>query len=91
MSSEDVVEENNALWKLFRHAGDLGGVYRDVVENHVLPRLNATDIKFLYEVNPETRKLINRSSRAGEVKVKFYVEGMSSVSTLEFDWEHKSL
>ena len=61
MSSEDVIEENNALWRLFRHAGDLGGACRDVVEKHVLPRLKATDLKFLYEVNTETRKLIKRS------------------------------
>ena len=30
-----------------------------------------TDIKFLYEVNTETRKLIKRSSRAGDLKEKF--------------------
>jgi hypothetical protein len=88
MSSEDVVEENNALWKLFRHAGDSGGVCRDVVKNHVLPRLNATDIKFLYEVNPETRKLIKILSRASDLKEKFKVEEMSSISTLEVAWEH---
>ena len=91
MSSEDVIEENNALWRLFRHAGDLGGVYRDVVEKHVLPRLNSNDVKFLYEVNTETRKLIKRSSRAGDLKKKFWIEEMSSISTLEFAWEHKSL
>ena len=58
---------------------------------HILPRLNATDVKFLYEVNTETRKLIKRSSRAGDLKKKFKVEEMSSISTLEVAWEHKSL
>ena len=92
MSSEDVVEENNALWRLFRNAGDFsGGVCRDVVEKHVLPRLNSNDVKFLYGVNTETRKLIKRSSRAGDLKKKFKVEEMSSVSTLEFAWENRSL
>jgi hypothetical protein len=92
MSSEDVVEEKNALWRLFRNAGDFsGGVCRDVVEKHVLPRLNSNDVKFLYEVNTETRKLIKRSSRAGDLKKKFWIEEMSSISTLEFAWEHKSL
>ena len=46
-SSEDVVEEenNNALWRLFRNAGAFsGGVCRDVVERHVLPRLNRNEI-----------------------------------------------
>ena len=36
----------------------------DVCFKHILPRLNGTDLKFLYEVNSETRKLIKRSSRA---------------------------
>jgi hypothetical protein len=92
MSSEEVVEENNALWRLFRNAGDFsGGVCRDVVEKHVLPRLNSNDVKFLYGVNTETRKLIKRSSRKGELKERFKVREMSSVSTLEFAWENKSL
>ena len=50
-----------------------------------------TDVKFLYEVNSETRKLIKRSSRAGDLKKKFDVREMSSISTLEFAWEHKSV
>ncbi|CCO16468.1 predicted protein [Bathycoccus prasinos] len=72
MSSEEVVEENNALWRLFQNAGEFsGGVCRDVVEKHVLPRLNSNDVKFLYGVNTETRKLIKRSSRKGELKERF--------------------
>ena len=86
-----MIEENNALWKLFRRAGELGGVCRDICFQHILPSLNRTDIKFLYEVNPETRKLIKRSSRKRELKKRFKVEEMSSISTLEFAWEHKSL
>ncbi|CAL6306103.1 unnamed protein product [Bathycoccus prasinos] len=60
----------------------------DICFTHVLPRLNATDVKFLYEVNTETRKLIKRSSREGELKKKFKIEEMSSISTLELAWEH---
>ena len=56
-----------------------------------LPRLNRTDLKFLYEVNSETRALVKRSSRAGDLKEKFKVEEMSSISTLEVAWENKSL
>ena len=63
----------------------------DITFTHVLPRLNANDVKFLYEVNTETRKLIKRSSRAWELKEKLKVEEMSSISTLEFVWEKKSL
>jgi len=63
----------------------------DISFKHILPRFNRTDLKFLYEVNGETRKLIKRSSRAGDLKETFQVKEMSSVSTLEFVWEHKSL
>ena len=90
-SSEDVVEEenNDALWRLFRNAGAFsGGVCRDVVERHVLPRLNRNDVKFLHGVNEETRKLIERSSRAEDLKKRFWIDEMTSVSTLEFAWKH---
>ncbi|CCO17136.1 PREDICTED: similar to predicted protein [Bathycoccus prasinos] len=63
----------------------------DICFQHILPRLNSNDVKFLYEVNGETRKLIKRSTRAGDLKKKFKVDEMSSVSTLEVAWEHKSL
>ena len=63
----------------------------DICFTHILPRLNRTDLKFLYEVNSETRKLINRSSHADALKEKFWIEEMSSISTLEFAWENKSL
>ena len=63
----------------------------DITFTNILPRLNQTDIKFLYEVNTETRKLIKRSSRARDLKKKFKVEEMSSISTLEVAWENKSL
>ena len=63
----------------------------DICFKHILPRLNGTDLKFLYEVNTETRDLIKRSSRADDLKKIFIVNEMSSISTLEFVWEIKSL
>jgi hypothetical protein len=63
----------------------------DICFKHILPRLNSNDVKFLYGVNTETRKLVKRSSRKGELKKGFKVKEMSSISTLEFAWEHKSL
>ena len=63
----------------------------DICFQHILPRLNSNDVKFLYDVNSETRKLIKRSSRKEELKKNFYVKEMSSISTLEFAWENKSL
>ena len=63
----------------------------DICFKHILPRLNKTDVKFLYEVNTETRKLVKRSSRAGDLKEKCKVEEMSSISTLEVAWENRWL
>jgi hypothetical protein len=56
----------------------------DICFQHILPRLNSNDVKFLYEVNTETRKLIKRSSRKRELKKRYKVSEMSSISTLEF-------
>ena len=63
----------------------------DICFTHILPRLNQTDLKFLYNVNSETRKLVKRSSRKGELKKRFKVSEMSSISTLEVAWENRSL
>ena len=42
----------------------------------------------VYGVNTETRKLIKRSSRKGELKKGFKVHEMSSILTLEVAWEN---
>ena len=63
----------------------------DISSTHIIPTLNATDVKFLYDVNSETRKLIKRSSRESDLKETFKAREMSSISTLEFALEHKSL
>ncbi len=99
MSSEYLTEEERKvlaalenkplpLWRLFREALLRGGACRDIVEKHVMCKLNGTDLKFLYEVNTETRKLVKRSTRAGDLKKNFNVDEMSSISTLEVAWEH---
>lgn len=75
------VGERDSLW-------DVVVKWDDICFKHILPRLNGTDVKFLYEVNTETRALIKRSSRAGDLKNKFWIEEMSSVSFLEVAWEH---
>ena len=80
------------LWRLFREASCGGGACRDVVEKHVISRLNQTDVKFLYDVNGETRELIKRAARSGiKLAEKFKIEEMSSISALEFAWENRSL
>ena len=75
------VGERDSLWDLIVKNDDIS-------LTHIMPRLNATDVKFLYDVNTETRKLIKRSSRADDLKKAFKIEEMSSISTLEFVWEH---
>jgi len=77
-------ERRDSLW-------DVIVKWDDICFKHILPRLNRTDVKFLYEVNTETRKLIKRSSRKRELKKKFKVSEMSSISTLEVAWMQKLL
>ena len=60
----------------------------DICFEHILWKLNPTDIKFLYDVNSETRALITRSPYVRELKDEFKVEEMSSISTLEFAWDN---
>ena len=71
------------LWDVIVHNDD-------VCFKHILPKLNGTDVKFLFEVNTETRALVKRSSRKDDLKRRFKVEEMSSISTLEFAWENRS-
>ena len=40
----------------------------DICFKHILPRLDLNDVKFLYGVNTETRALIKRSTRAGDLE-----------------------
>ena len=63
----------------------------DICFTHILPKLNRMDVKFLYGVNSETRKLVKRSSRKGDLKIdwEFLIDEMSSISTLEVAWENK--
>jgi hypothetical protein len=77
-------EQRDSLWDLIVNNDD-------ICFKHVLPSLNGTDLKFLHDVNGETRALVKRSSRKGDLKKEFKVREMSSISTLEFAWENKPL
>ena len=64
----------------------------DVRFKHILPSLDfLNDVKFVYGVNAETRKMSKRSSRKKELKKGFKVCEMLSISTLDWAWESKSL
>ena len=58
------VGERDSLWDVVVNNDD-------ICFKHILPRLNLNDEKFSYEGNTETRALIKRSSRAGDLKKKF--------------------
>jgi len=75
------MDERNDLWDVIVNNDD-------ICFKHILPRLNRTDIKFLYDVNTETRALIKRSSRRDELKKAFRIHEMTSISTLEFAWNN---
>jgi hypothetical protein len=79
-----MIGKSDSLWDLIVNNDD-------ITFTHILPRLNSTDVKFLHEVNTETRKLMKRSSRASDLKKRFRTNEMSSISTLEIAWENKSL
>ena len=76
------IGERDSLWDLIVNNDD-------ICFKHILPRLNSNDVKFLYGVNTETRKLIKRSSRMGDLKERFRVYEMASISTLEVAWENR--
>ncbi len=78
------MEARDSLW-------DVVVKWDDICFKHILPRLDLNDVKFLYEVNTETRALIKRSTRESDLEKEFEVNEMSSISTLEFVWENKSL
>ena len=76
------VAQRDSLWDLIVECDD-------ICFTHILPRLDLNDVKFLYEVNTETRKLVKRSSRGYDVRKKpFLIDEMSSISTLKVAWEH---
>ena len=76
------IAQRDSLWDLIVNNDD-------ICFTHILPRLDLNDVKFLYEVNTETRKLIKRSTREYDVRKKpFLIDEMSSISTLKVAWEH---
>ena len=81
MIDEEERRGNVLLWDLIVNNDD-------ICFQHILPRLNWTDVKFLYGVNTETRNLIKRSSRERDLIEWYSVKDMSSISTLEVAWKH---
>ena len=63
----------------------------DICFVHILPRLNPTDLKFLYEVNAETRAMVKRSTRKRDLRRRVEISRMRSISTLEWACKNRSL
>jgi hypothetical protein len=76
---EEARETCSPLWLLVKRYPDVWG--------EVLKSLNTTDIKFLYDVSRESRAVIRRQGYIMR-DTKYNVAEFSSVSTLEFAWEH---
>ena len=67
------IAQRDSLWDLIVNNDD-------ICFTHILPRLDLNDVKFLYEVNTETRKLIKRSTREYDVRKKpFLIDEMLSL------------
>ena len=73
--------ERDSLWDLIVNNDD-------VSFQHILAEVECDGCEILVRSECETRKMIKRSSRKGELKRKFRIEEMSSISTLELAWEH---
>ena len=79
-----VAERDHPLWELVVNNDDIS-------LTHIVPKLNVTDVKFLYETNKASRALIKRAPREikSHIRKKFRIEEMSSISTLECAWEKR--
>ena len=75
-------DRTTPLWKLFTEEGEC----RDVLEKHVLTKLNDVDLKLFHFVNKKSRAAIRRAKIQMSEK-RFRVEEFSSVETLEMAWE----
>ena len=70
------------LWKLFTEEGEC----RDVLERHVLTKLNHTDLKLFHFVSKESRAAIRRAKIEMKDK-RFRIEDFGSTSTLEMAFQ----
>ena len=79
-----LAERDHPLWELVVNNDDIS-------LTHIVPKLNVTDVKFLYETNKASRALIKRAPREikSHIRKKFRIEEMSSISTLECAWEKR--
>ena len=53
-TTKRVKSDNGLLWRLVTD-------HPDIFDTHVVPKLNGNDVKFLYDVNSESRRAIKRS------------------------------
>ena len=63
--------------------------HKDVFVSHVLPKLNGTDQFFFSEVNRESRGVLEYAGVLSKLSWNIYE--CSSISTLEWAWNHMAL
>ena len=56
--------------------------YRDVFNNFILPKLSGNDVKFLYDVNTESREAIKRSGV--RLKSSFKIRDFDTISLVSW-------
>ena len=76
-AESDALGERDSLWAVIVKCDD-------ICFTHILPRLNRTDLKFLYGGEYGDEKVGEEIvSQAGELREGFKVQEMSSISTVE--------
>ena len=76
---EEEGDEEGLLWRLVK--GDFPGIF----ETHVVPKLNGNDVKFLYDVNGESRRAIQNSN--ARLRDAFVIGDFDTKSTLSWALE----
>ena len=61
--------------------------HKDIFVSHVIPKLNETDRCFFSEVNRESRGVLEYAG-VNVSKLRWIVHECSSISTLEWAWNH---
>ena len=72
----DKMEEPTPVWKIVTE-------HPDIFNTHVMTKLNGNDVKFFYDVNPESRAAIKRSG----ARLQYCLEILTHTSTISWALE----
>ena len=74
----DKMEEPTPVWKIVTE-------HPDIFDTHVMTKLNGNDVKFFYDVNPESRAAIKRSG--ARLPDAFKIGDFDTTSTISWALE----